>query len=234
MPAYNAQKHLEGVLKRLPDGLWNKVINCWIINDGSSDDTGALIGWLAKDNPKIKALHFENNQGYGAAVCAGLLCCKTSACDAAVCLHADGQYPPEILPDAFETMNMKSYDIMQGSRIASGTALSGGMPLYKYAANRVLTFFENMVFGLSMTDYHSGMLFYSRKALDTLPFEKFSKSFDFDVEAIACGRAKKLSLGEIPIPTRYGDEISHVDSIPYGFSVVNAMRKYFFGGYAHL
>jgi glycosyltransferase involved in cell wall biosynthesis len=234
MPAYNAQQHIEGVFKRVPDYVWDILVNCWVVNDGSSDKTGALIDKISRTNSKVKPVHFEKNRGYGAAVGTGLLRCKTDPCEAVVCLHADGQYPPEILPGALETMLLKSYDIMQGSRIASGTALSGGMPLYKYGANRALTYFENKIFGLSMSDYHSGMLFYSRKALDTLHFEKFSSSFDFDVEVIACGRKKGLSIGEIPVPTHYGDEISHVNSIPYGFRVLNVMRKYLFGGYKSL
>jgi glycosyltransferase involved in cell wall biosynthesis len=234
MPAYNAEKHIEGVFKRIPDRIWENLVNCWVVNDGSFDKTGALIEKISQANPKVKPIHFENNRGYGAAVGAGLSQCRNDSCEAAVCLHADGQYPPEILTGAFETMRLKSYDIMQGSRIASGTALSGGMPLYKYGANRALTFLENKVFGLSMSDYHSGMLFYGRKALDALPFEKFSGSFDFDVEVIACGRAKGLCIGEIPVPTHYGDEISHVNSVAYGFRVLNVMKRYFFGGYARL
>lgn len=234
MPAYNAQNHIEEVFKRFPDRIWDDLVNCWVVNDGSIDRTGELIEKISQVNPKVKPIHFEKNRGYGAAVGEGLLRCKNDPCGTAVCLHADGQYPPEILPGALETMRLKSYDIMQGSRIASGTALSGGMPLYKYGANRALTFFENIVFGLSMSDYHSGMLFYSRKALDTLPFEKFSVSFDFDVEIIACSRVKGLSIGEIPIPTHYGDEISHVHSIAYGFRVLNVMKKYLLGGYSHL
>ena len=234
MPAYNAQDHIEGVFKRIPDEIWSDVVNCWVINDGSSDKTGPLIDKLSQANPKIKPVHFEKNIGYGMAVCTGLLRCKNDLCNAAVCLHADGQYPPEILPRALETMRAKSYDIMQGSRIASGTALSGGMPYYKYVANRALTYFENKVFGLSMSDYHSGMLFYSKKALNTLPFEKFSVSFDFDVEVIACGCAKGLSIGEIPIATHYGNEISRVNSIAYGFRVINVMKKYLSGKYKGL
>jgi hypothetical protein len=149
-----------------------------------------------------------------------------------MCLHADGQYAPEIIPDALSAMRSRLLDIMQGSRIASKTALSGGMPLYKFLANRALTFFENRVLKLSLTDYHSGMLFYARRALETLPFDTFSDSFDFDVEVIASARARGLSIGEIPVPTHYGTEISHVRSISYGVRVLDIMRKYAMGRYA--
>jgi glycosyltransferase involved in cell wall biosynthesis len=219
MPAYNAQAHLEAVFKRIPDIIWANVTSFIVVNDGSSDNTGALIDDWARSNPKIKPVHFEKNRGYGAAMKVGLMSCK------------NGQYPPEILPSGLETMVDRKLNIMQGSRIASGTALSGGMPVYKYLANRALTYFENKVFGLSMTDYHSGMIFYGKKALATLPFETFSDSFDFDLEVIASGRARGLSIGEIPIPTHYGDERSHVKSIPYGFRALKVMGKYLFGGY---
>jgi hypothetical protein len=125
-------------------------------------------------------------------------------------------------------------DILQGSRIASGTALSGGMPVYKYIANRVLTFFENRVFGLSMSDYHSGMLLYSRTALAKLPFDRLSDSFDFDLEVIASGRAAGLHIAEQPIPTRYAGEVSHLNPITYGLRVVGVMLKYLVGRYRHL
>jgi hypothetical protein len=125
----------------------------------------------------------------------------------------------------------KRYDILQGSRIASGTALSGGMPLYKYLAGRALTFFENRVFGLHMTDYHSGFLLYSRKALDTIRFERLSAGFDFDLEVIASARAQGLVVGELPIPTRYAGEVSHLNPVAYGFSVLGVMAKYLVGRY---
>jgi glycosyltransferase involved in cell wall biosynthesis len=231
MPAYNAGAHIEGVFKRIPAQLWPGIANVWVIDDGSIDKTGAIANALAIANRKIKPIHFDCNKGYGVALKKGLSLCKNDGCTIALCLHADGQYPPEIIPGAIEKMRSRVLDIMQGSRIASGTALTGGMPLYKFVANRTLTFFENLVFHLTMTDYHSGMLFFSRRALETLPFESFSDSYDFDVEAIAAARANGLSIGEIPIPTHYGSEISHVRSIPYGFRIVRVMRKYLMGRY---
>jgi glycosyltransferase involved in cell wall biosynthesis len=232
MPAFNAGAHLRGVLERIPAALWPELIRVCIINDGSSDDTGPLADALAAAYPRLHPLHFPVNRGYGAAVRAGLeLCRQDDRCAAAVCLHADGQYPPECIPAALALLRTRSLDILQGSRIASGTALSGGMPLYKYAANRALTFLENIAFGLRLTDYHSGMLFYSRRALETLPFADFSDGFEFDVEVIAAARARELAIGEIPIPTHYGDEISRVPSVRYGFRVLGVMKKYILGGY---
>ena len=157
--------------------------------------------------------------------------CKESACDFVVCLHADGQYPPESIPESIDDMVRNGIDILQGSRIASGTALSGGMPFYKYIAGKILTFFENIVFNLTMTDYHSGFLVYSRKALDTLPFHWLSRSFDFDLEVIASARSSGLRIAEIPIQTRYADERSYLKPMTYGLRVLRVMVKYSMGMY---
>jgi len=231
MPAYNAAGHIRDVFERIPGELWGRLRTLWVINDGSVDNTGKMINEFALKNSAIRPVHFDRNRGYGAALKTGLSLCKDDGCSAAACLHADGQYPPELICRAADIMTQKSMDILQGSRIASGTALSGGMPLYKFAANRALTFMENIVFGLRLSDYHSGMLLYGRKALESLPFGLLSDSFDFDVEVIACARARGLAIGEFPIPTHYGTEFSHVRSIPYGLRVVNTMRKYVMGRY---
>ncbi len=226
MPAYNAARHLEAVVARIPHSLWPRVEHVWIINDGSRDDTRTVVAGLCEKNDKIRAVHFSWNRGYGTTVRQGLARCKEDKCDIAVCLHADGQYPPEVIEEGADAMASRSIDVLQGSRIASGTALSGGMPLYKYVANRVLTFFENIVFGLRLTDYHSGMLFYSKKALDTLPFDRLSSSFDFDLEVIALSCSRGLSIAEFPIPTRYAGEISYVNPIAYGIRVLGVMANY--------
>ena len=234
IPAYNAVLFLERVILRIPADQRSSIQQIYIVNDGSTDATAALINRLAADDPKIQPIHFTKNRGYGAAVKEGLHLCKNDGCDYAVCVHADGQYPPEYIGKGAALMASCGLHIMQGSRIASGTALSGGMPLYKFIANRLLTTLENIVFRLDMTDYHSGMLFYSKTALDTLPFNKFSDSFDFDVQVIACSCARKLAVGEMPIPTRYGEEHSHVRSIPYGLRVLRIVFDYASGKYAGL
>jgi glycosyltransferase involved in cell wall biosynthesis len=234
MPAFNAAHHLEDVIARIPHDLWQSILHVWIVNDGSHDCTIAVIDELCGGNPKIRPVHFSWNRGYGKAVREGISRCKEDGCDIAVCLHADGQYPPEAIPAMVEKMAGENADIMQGSRIASGTALSGGMPVYKYAANRILTFFENIVFKLSLSDFHSGMLLYSRKALDALPFERLSASFDFDLEVLALARARGLSIGEMPIPTRYAGEVSYLNPVMYGFRALGVMAKFLAGRYVTL
>jgi glycosyltransferase involved in cell wall biosynthesis len=234
MPAFNAARHLRSLFERFPQDLWPRIGHVWIVNDGSVDDTGACADALAKENEKIRAVHFAWNRGYGKTVREGLRRCREDKCDFAVCLHADGQYPPEVIPCFVNEMAAGGIDILQGSRIASGTALSGGMPAYKYYANRILTFFENIVFGLSLTDYHSGMLLYGRKALYTLPFPALSASFDFDLEVIAIARSRGLVVAELPIPTRYAGEVSHVNVVSYGLRVVRVMAGYLAGRYGRL
>ncbi len=231
MPAYNAGKLIPGVLARIPETLWKQIRFFVIVNDGSSDDTAAIIEECKVGRDCIHTVHFHENRGYGAAVREGLLKCRVHDCFAVICLHADGQYAPEALVDLLRGIREDTYDIVQGSRIASGTALSGGMPLYKFVANRILTFFENCVYGLRLTDYHSGYLAYSRKALEILPFERFSSTFEFDVEVIATARSHGLRIGEVPVPTRYAGEKSHVPSIQYGFRVLGVMVKYLRGKY---
>jgi glycosyltransferase involved in cell wall biosynthesis len=234
MPAFNAAHHLEGVIARIPPELWQHIVHVWIVNDGSHDCTLAVIEQLCESNPKIKLVHFAWNRGYGRAVREGISRCKDDECDVAVCLHADGQYPPEAVSAMVDKMAADHADILQGSRIASGTAISGGMPVYKYVANRILTFFENIVFGLSLSDYHSGMLLYGRKALDTLPFERLSASFDFDLEVIALGCARGLVVSEMPIPTRYAKEQSYLNPVSYGIRVLGVMANYLAGRYKTL
>lgn len=231
IPAYNAEQHLSSVIQRIPRAAWNNIQTIWMINDGSSDNTARVIKELTGTYPKIKSITHDRNQGYGPTVKDGLEAIRNEECDYAVCLHADGQYPPESIPEFLQTAEAGGYDILQGSRIAPGTARQGGMPLYKYAAGRVLSACENLVFGLKQTDYHSGFLCYSRKAITGIPFENLSKSFDFDLEVIASARARDLRIGEIGIPTRYADEVSYLNPVTYGLRVLKVMGKYLLGKY---
>lgn len=231
MPAYNAAAHLESVIERIPASIWQKLLSIWIINDGSTDKTGEKIVKLMDARPVIRGIYIRKNKGYGAAVQVGLRQCIEDRCDYCACLHADGQYPPESLPLFLETMEKHGYDILQGSRIASGTALTGGMPFYKYCAGMVMTWLENRIFKLKLTDYHSGFLMYSAAALRTIPFYRFSSSFEFDLECIAAARAHGLVISELPIPTRYAGEKSYLHPFSYGLKVLWLLFKYTSGSY---
>jgi glycosyltransferase involved in cell wall biosynthesis len=231
IPAYNASSHIETVIKRFPETLIPLLKNVYIINDGSTDSTGSVIENLAKVNTHIIPVHFQTNRGYGNAVRAGLKRCRADGCEYAVCVHSDEQYPPEVIEEFVEKMNKQGIDILQGSRIASGTALSGGMPLYKFIAGRLLTILENIILRCKLTDYHSGMLFYSRCALSTIDFDRLSPSFDFDLEVLAAAKTCGLHITEQPIPTRYATEKSYLNPVTYGMRVLRVLFRYMTGYY---
>ena len=148
-----------------------------------------------------------------------------------VCLHADGQYPPEYINTFIQHMQEYNIDLLQGSRHKEGTARQGGMPIYKWFAGRILVLLENAVFDLRMTDYHSGFMLYRRTALQSLPYNHLSDSFDFDLEMIALARAHHMTIDELGIPTRYADEISHLNPFAYGFRVLGVMARFAYGHY---
>jgi glycosyltransferase involved in cell wall biosynthesis len=227
IPAYNAERTLAQVVGRIH----GDVFGIWIVDDCSIDGTVRVAGRLAQTDPRVRIVRREKNGGYGAAMKSGLAAVAKEGADTVACVHADGQYAPEELPAMQKTLEQEELDLLQGSRIASGTALSGGMPAYKYLAGRALTFLENRVFGLQMSDYHSGYLLYGRRALASIGFDGLSDSFDFDLEVIASARALGLRIGERPIPTHYGDESSSLSPIPYGLRVLGVMFKYLRGHY---
>jgi len=231
MPAYNAGRHVAAVLERLarlPEEVVTRVI---VVNDGSTDDTRAVVASAPPPPWPLELVDRPRNGGYGAAMKDGLAAARRHGAELVACIHADGQYSPEVLPALTSRMCGLRLDLLQGSRIASGTARSGGMPLYKRAANAALNLLENRTFGLEMTDYHSGYLLYGPRAL-ALPFASFSDSFDFDLEVIASARAHQLSVGEAPVPTHYGDEISHLKPLSYGIRVLRVLWKFQRGSYA--
>jgi glycosyltransferase involved in cell wall biosynthesis len=232
IPAYNAGNTLVNVIKRIPQNVMNITGHIYIINDGSIDNTSAVCKKLQKTNQNIQHVPFEKNQGYGTAVKKGLDLCKNDGCSLAVCLHSDGQYPPEYIQPIVENMTQIQADIIQGSRMAYGKVLKKGMPFYKYIAGKALTFIENIVFNNKMTDRHSGYLFYSKKAMETLQYHKLSSSFDFDMEILASAYAANLKVSEYPIPTKYGDEASYLNPITYGLRVLRVLFRYKTGRYS--
>ena len=227
IPAYNAGRHLRSVVDRVTGAALPELERIVVVNDGSSDDTLAVAQAL-----NVEVIDRPKNGGYGAAMKDGLEHAKKSDPEIVACVHADGQYSPEALPALVQSMRARGLDLLQGSRIASGTALAGGMPVYKYLANAVLNRIENATLGLSMTDYHSGYLLYGRRLLAAVPFRRLSDSFDFDLEVIAAARARGLAVAEAPVPTHYGDEVSHLNPITYGLRVLRVMWNYRRGRYA--
>jgi len=231
IPAYNAGRHIGGVLERVArlaaDGLEHVVV----VDDGSRDDTAQRVKDARFQACRLTIIARPKNGGYGAAMKEGLAAATAAKAELVACIHADGQYAPEVLPGLVAELERRGLDLLQGSRVAAGTALQGGMPLYKYLGNALLNQLENRTLNLAMTDYHSGYLLYGPRVL-RLPFRGLSDSFDFDLEVIASARARGLSVGEAPVPTHYGDEVSYLNPVSYGLRVLRVMWNYRRGRYA--
>ncbi len=231
IPAYNAGRHLRSVVERIAAAALPELDRIIVVNDGSGDDTLAVARALPAARCPIDVIDRPKNGGYGAAMKDGLERARQTDPAIVACVHADGQYSPEVLPALAQTMRTGGLDLLQGSRIASGTARAGGMPIYKIVANAVLNRIENATLGLRMTDYHSGYLLYGRRVLAAVPFRRLSDSFDFDLEVIAAARARGLAVAEAPVPTHYGDEVSHLNPVTYGLRVLRVMWNYRRGRY---
>jgi glycosyltransferase involved in cell wall biosynthesis len=231
MPAYNAGATVERVFARIPPEAKQRIRRYVAVDDGSKDDTAAALARLQAEFPNLVVLTHETNRGYGEAEKTLLRYALREGADAGVLLHSDGQYSPEKIPELLDPLDRDAADLVQGSRMLGGGALRGGMPLYKFIANKVLTAIENWAFGLKLAEYHSGYMLYSRKTLETIPFEKLSGSFDFDLEMIVLARVRGLRIAEIAIPTIYAGEKSHLRPIHYGLDVLKVVRDYKRGKY---
>jgi glycosyltransferase involved in cell wall biosynthesis len=231
VPAFNASRHLPGVIERIVKTDLPRPLTVIIVDDGSRDTTVAVAQDLARRYDGIAVELRPRNGGYGAAMKTGLERARALGAEHVAGVHADGQYSPEVLPRLLAALDQRGLDLLQGSRIASGRARAGGMPLYKVAGNWALGHLERRVLGLAMTDFHSGYLVYGPRALAQLPFARLSDSFDFDLEVIATARARGLTVGEEPIPTHYGDEISHLNPLSYGLRVLRVLWRFRRGHY---
>ena len=234
MPAYNAARTVAEVFARIPAAVGERIHRYVAVDDGSTDDTLAILEGLAGRLPRLDVLRHDRNRGYGAAEKTLLDHALALGADICILVHADGQYPPERIPDLITPLERGDADLVQGSRMLGGGALAGGMPLYKYLANRGLTAIENLAFGLSLAEYHSGCMLYHRRALEAIAYRRFSDSFDFDLEMIVAARVLGLRLAEIAIPTRYAGEVSHLKPVRYGLDVLRVVWRYRRGHYHRL
>ena len=231
MPAYNAAATIENVFARVPLAAARRIRRYVVVNDGSQDDTAAALARLAGRVANLVVLTHSVNRGYGEAEKTLLRYALRENAEVGIVLHSDGQYSPEKIPDLLTPFDEGTADLVQGSRMLDGGALRGGMPLYKFLGNKLLTAPENRTFGMRLAEYHSGFMLYSRKALQTIPFEKLSRSFDFDLEMIVLAKIKGLRIAQIAIPTIYAGEKSHLNPVAYGFDVLSVVRAYRRGKY---
>lgn len=221
MPAYNAARTLRMTYMELPHDEVDMVI---LVDDGSTDDTVKV----ARDL-NLKIFLHDRNYGYGA----NQKTCYTEALKAGaqivVMVHPDYQYDPSLLPKLVGPIQAGEADVVLGSRLKSGSALSGGMPWWKYVSNRFLTAVENWVFGLRLSEYHTGYRAYRKEVLETVNFGANADKFIFDQEIIAQVVEAGFRISEVPVPTRYFAEASSAGLFPslrYGFGILWLMARY--------
>ena len=222
MPAYNAARTLERTVADLPPDGVEQVI---LVDDDSSDDTVEIATRLG-----LTVIAHESNRGYGA----NQKTCYTAAlelgADVVVMLHPDYQYTPKLLPAMISMLTDGPFDVVLGSRILGGAARKGGMPLYKYMANRMLTAVQNLLCGAKLSEYHSGYRAFTRAVLERLALHENSDDFVFDNQMLAQALYHGFSIGEISCPAAYFEDASSINfrrSLRYGLGVLLTSLQFF-------
>jgi glycosyltransferase involved in cell wall biosynthesis len=222
--AYYAETTLRQVLERVPPALFGQ-FDCEIlvVDDASEDRTFAIGREYKELHPerRVTVLRNEHNQGYGGNQKVGYRYAIQEGFDLVAMIHGDGQYAPEALPRLLGPLRSGEADAVFGSRMMTRFgALRGGMPLYKFAGNKVLTFVQNRLLGTRFSEFHSGYRIYSVRALERIRFQLNSNGFHFDTEIVIQLLNARMRIRELPIPTYYGDEICRVNGMTYAYHVV--------------
>ncbi len=227
--AYNAASTLAKVLDRVPKAFRPRITQVFVCDDASQDST-YLVGLGYKqitDDLPLTIIRHPENLGYGGNQKAGYRLAIEHGLDIIVLLHGDGQYAPECLEDMVSPLVRGECDAVFGSRMmVKGAARKGGMPLYKYVGNRILTRFQNRMLGTKLSEFHSGYRAYSVKALASIPFETNADGFNFDTQIIIQLVDAGKRILEVPIPTYYGDEICYVNGMKYAKDVSLDVLRY--------
>jgi glycosyltransferase involved in cell wall biosynthesis len=214
LPAYNAEKTLQATVRELPEIVDIRILG----DDHSSDKTVEIAETLG-----LKCFVHDRNYGYGRNQQTCYREALAEGADVIIMLHPDYQYTPLLVTAMASMVAYGVYDVVLGSRIIGGQALRGGMPFYKYVANRFLTAFENLFLGIKLSEYHTGYRAFSRDVLTTLPLLENSDDFVFDNEVLAQCVHFKFRIGEVSCPTKYFAEASSINfarSVKYGLGVV--------------
>jgi glycosyltransferase involved in cell wall biosynthesis len=221
LPAYNAAQTLERTFADIPRDVVDEIL---LVDDASGDQTLEVARSLG-----LRCFLHERNLGYGR----NQKTCYTEAlkmgADIVVMVHPDYQYSPKIIPALAGLVASGEYDVAIGSRILGGRACQGGMPRYKYLANRVLTLFQNLLLQAKLSEYHTGFRAFSREVLETLPLWENSDDFVFDNEMLTQAIYFGFRVGEVSCPTRYFPEASSINfprSVKYGLGVVSTSVKF--------
>ena len=222
LPAYNAEKTLEATLASLPKGSYDDIL---LVDDHSRDGTYELALKLG-----VKAFRHHSNRGYGANQKTCYAKALSMGAEIVVMLHPDYQYEPRVIPFMTGIIESGICDAVMGNRIRTrAEALSGGMPLYKYLANRALSVTQNLVTGQNLGEWHSGLRTYSAKFLSAINWHENADDFSFDSQLLFEAAFKGLRIGDIPVPARYFSEASSIKlfgSVKYGLQTLFALGEY--------
>jgi glycosyltransferase involved in cell wall biosynthesis len=224
LPAFNAAKTLVRTLEGLDRTLIDEVI---VVDDASTDETRDITRRLG-----VRYAFHRRNHGYGGNQKTCYALALQTGCEVVVMLHPDYQYEPRLVPPMAYMVASGVYDVAMGSRILGLGAIAGGMPRYKYVANRFLTFVQNLLIGQKLSEYHSGYRAFSRKVLETLPLLANSDDFLFDNQMLVQCHWWGFRIGEVSCPTKYFAEASSINfsrSLKYGFGTLGVGIQCFLG-----
>ena len=220
LPAYNAEKTLEATVREIPDLVDIRIL----VDDHSSDRTLEVAHQLG-----LQTFAHDRNYGYGRNQQTCYREAVAAGADVVIMLHPDYQYTPLLVTAMASMIAYGVYDVVLGSRIIGGTALRGGMPLYKYISNRLLTAFENLFLDVKLSEYHTGYRAFSREVLTRLPLRENSDDFVFDNQMLAQCVYFGFHIGEVSCPTKYFEEASSINfrrSVQYGLGVLQTTLQF--------
>jgi glycosyltransferase involved in cell wall biosynthesis len=212
LPAYNAAKTLQSTYNEIPQDIVDDII---LVDDASTDTTAAIARSL-----KIKTIVHSRNKGYGGNQKTCYSAALDTKADIVIMLHPDYQYTPKLITAMAFLLESLEFDVVLGSRILGGKAIQGGMPVYKYISNRILTLLQNLIVGAKLSEYHTGYRAYTRRVLESLPWADNSDDFLFDNQMLSQAIYAGYRIGEVTCPARYFREASSINfgrSLKYGF-----------------